>query len=259
MRVHIHTDLEGVSGIDRAEMIDRDGEEFGRCRELLMGDVNAAVEGAFEGGASDVVVLDRHGGGANFLLDRLDARAVVDSSPNGKWWGSLDATVDATFFVGAHAMAGTMNGFLDHTMSSVHWYECRINGRPTGELGLWAVVAGHFGVPLTMVSGDQAACVEAQAFFPGVSTAEVKRGVGRNRAVAMPLEEARTRIRAAAADGVQAGERARPYLPIAPLECELHFTRSDYADDAAQWPGVERTGARVVRWLASDRLRVIPW
>jgi len=259
MKVYIHTDLEGVSGIDRAAMIERGGPEFARCCELLMGDINAAVDGALEGGASEVVVLDSHGGGENFIPGLLDPRAAVDTKPNGKWWGVLDSTFGATFFIGAHAMAGTINGFLDHTMSSVHWYEMRVNGRPTGELGLWAIVAGHFGVPLTMVSGDQAACVEARAFFPWVTTAEVKRGRGRNRADAAPPEETRERIRRAAADAVRCPDGAQPYLPVAPLLCELTFTRSDYADDAAGWPGVERVDARTVRWIANDRLRILPW
>src|SRR5579862_7196941 len=165
-RIYIHTDLEGVSGIDTAEMIVTNGPRYRECCELLMGDLNAAVDGAFAGGAENVTVLDSHGGGLkNFILDMLDPRAENDTKANGKWWGKLDDTYDGTFFFGAHAMSGTINGFLDHTQSSETWHNYRVNGRRFGELAQWATVAGHFGVPMLMVCGDEAACVEARAFF----------------------------------------------------------------------------------------------
>ncbi len=259
MRIYIHTDLEGISGVDRAEMVPRDSEDYRLSCELLMGDVNAAVDGAFAGGATEVVVLDSHGGGGNFILEMLDPRAQNDTKPNRKWWGVMDERCDATFFIGAHAMAGTLNGFLDHTQSSLTWYNYWINGRKLGELAQWALVAGNFGIPLVMVSGDEAACMEAHGFFSPCKTAAVKRGVGRQRAEALPLEEARERIRRAAEEAMTIIPQARPFSPQRPLEIIVEFTRADYADAAAAGGRVDRIDARTVRKVTDNPLDLFPW
>lgn len=256
--IYIMTDLEGVSGIDCAEMIERDHPRFRESCELLMGDVNAAVEGAFEGGATRVMVRDGHGGGPNFIPGLLDPRAEEDPRPAARWWGKLDSSFDATFVVGAHAMAGTLNAFLDHTQSSVSWHEYTINGRRMGELAQWAIIAGHFGVPLLMVSGDAAACAEARAFVQPVETAVVKEAVGRNAARTVPLPEARGRIREAARRAVGLIGAARPFRVDPPLEVVLRFNRSDQCDRAADSPGVERLDARTIRKLAATALDILP-
>lgn len=258
MRIYIHTDLEGISGIDRGEMVPRDSGEYELCRELLMGDLNAAVDGAFAGGATEVIVLDSHGGSNSFILDMLDPRAQNDTKPNGKWWGIMDERCDGTFFIGAHAMAGTMNGFLDHTQSSVAWFNYSINGRKMGELAQWALVAGNWGIPLVMVSGDEAACQEAHQFFHPCKTAAVKRGIGRQRAEAVGLDEARARIRQAARDAIGIIHEARPFQPQKPMEILVEFTRADYADNAARSPKVERIDARTVRKWTDDPLELFP-
>jgi D-amino peptidase len=257
MKIYIHTDLEGVSGIDNIDMMSRDHARHREALENLMADLNAAVDGAFAGGADHVTVLDSHGGGGNFILDMLDKRAENDTKPNKKWWGILDESYDATFFIGAHAMAGTINGFLDHTQSSRSWYNYYVNGRRMGELGQWAMVAGAFGVPMAMVSGDEAACVEARQFFYPVETAIVKTGVGRNRAVLVDLDEARARIREAARRAIPIVKDARPFIPSKPMEIILEFTRSDYCDSAAA-RGAERIDARTVRKVADSGLDLFP-
>jgi len=257
MKIYIHTDLEGVSGIDNIEMMSRDHERHMEARENLMADLNAAVDGAFAGGADHVTVLDSHGGGGSFILDMLDDRAENDTKPNKKWWGILDESYDATFFIGAHAMAGTINGFLDHTQSSTSWYNYYVNGRRMGELGQWAMVAGAFGVPMAMVSGDEAACVEARQFFHPVETAIVKSGVGRNRAMLVDLEEARAHIREAARRSISIVKDARPFVPSKPMEIILEYTRSDYCDSAVA-RGAERIDARTVRKVTDSGLDLFP-
>jgi len=257
MKIYIHTDLEGISGIDNIEMMSRDHQRHMEARENLMADLNAAVDGAFAGGADHVTVLDSHGGGGSFILDMLDKRAENDTKPNKKWWGILDESYDATFFIGAHAMAGTINGFLDHTQSSTSWYNYYVNGRKMGELGQWAMVAGAFGVPMAMASGDEAACVEARQFFHPVETAIVKTGVGRNRAVLVDLEEARARIREAACRAISIVKDARPFVPSKPMEIILEYTRSDYCDSAAA-RGAERIDARTVRKVTDSGLDIFP-
>jgi len=258
MRIYIHTDLEGISGVDCIEMIARDHERHREGLENLMHDLNAAIDGAFAGGAEHVTVLDSHGGGGNFILDMLDPRAENDTKPNGKWWGIMDESYHGTFFIGAHAMAGTMNGFLDHTQSSMSWFEYSVNGRPMGELGQWAIVSGHFGIPALMMSGDERACAEAQDFFHPIETAAVKRGVGRNRAELVDPGEARGRIREAARRAMAHVGVAKPFVPIKPMEIILRLYRSDYADAMAAHEGVERIDARTVRKVTSNALELLP-
>lgn len=254
MKVYMMTDLEGVTGVDQAEQMDFGNEAVyrGSCEKLML-DVNAAVAGAFEGGAEHVAVLDGHGGRNryNFILDMLDERAsYVDRSKQEGL--ALDDTYDATFAVGTHAMAGTLNGFLDHTQSSTTIFNWYLNGRRIGELAQCALSSAAFGVPLVMVSGDEAACAEARAFFNPVETAAVKQGVGRNRAIAYPADVARARIREAARRSLELVGTARPFMPIMPMEVKVEFNRSDYCDGAVDRPGAERLDARTIRWITSD-------
>ncbi len=258
MKIYIHTDLEGISGIDNIDIMARDHIRHREALENLMLDLNAAVDGAFAGGADHVTVLDSHGGGNNFILEMLDKRAENDVKPNKKWWGILDETYNATFFIGAHAMAGTINGFLDHTQSSLTWFNYSVNRRKMGELGQWAMVAGAFGVPLVMVSGDEAACVEAKQFFNPVETAVVKYGIGRNRAKLVDPEEARARIRESARRAISIIKDARPFVLSKPMEIIVEYTRSDYCDSVAFTRNVERIDARTVRKLTNDQLDLFP-
>jgi len=140
-----------------------------------------------------------------------------------------------------------MNAFLDHTQSSVAWHNYWVNGRKMGELAQWAMVAAHFGVPMLMVSGDEAACVEARQFFDLVECAAVKRGTGRNRAALVEPNEALDRIHEAARRAVSLVGQGKPFAPTLPMEVRLELCRSDYCDALAGAPGVERIDARTVR------------
>lgn len=257
MKVYIHTDLEGVSGIETFEMVQTNDPRFEESRLRLTEDVNAAVAGAFDGGADEVTVLDSHGSGLdNIVWEKVDPRARRDTKPTGKWWGILDESYDATFFIGAHAMAGTLDGFLDHTQSSTSIYNWYYNGRRFGELAQWAMVAGNFGVPLVMVAGDEAACAEAREFFPDLETAPVKRGVGRNRAECVDPDEAHRRIHDAAARSLSLVGKVAPFEVELPLEIVVDFCRSDFCDRAAAGPGVERIDARRVRKVSQSPLDI---
>ena len=259
MKIYIHTDLEGITNVLNVAQIPADSPEYRASCENLMGDLNAAVAGAFDGGADEVTVLDSHGGKEkNFILEMLDERAVNDTKPNGKWWGILDAGYDGTMFIGAHAMAGTINGFLDHTQCPQTWYNYSVNGRRFGELGQWATVAGHFGVPMLMVCGDEAGCAEARAFFTPIETAAVKQGLGRNTARGYPADEARARIREAAKRSISLVGVAKPFRPNFPAEVKLETTRADFADELAQrLPDAERLDARTLRRIAADGLDIL--
>lgn len=253
-KIYIHTDLEGCSGIGRGEMVEKHGMEYGYCVTRLMADVNAAVDGAIQGGADHVTVLDSHGGGGNFDMNLLDPRAEYDEKINKKWWGALDESYWGCFFIGAHAMAGTLHGFLDHTQDSLRILNYYVNGRKLGELGQWAMVSGHFNVPMLMACGDQCAVNEAAQFFGGVETASVKTGISRMLARLAPLPEAEERIRQAAKRAVRMIERPAPFKPILPMEIKFDFTRADYCDGAVQNGGLERLDARSARKVTDNYL-----
>ena len=256
MKIYILCDMEGTSGIWRPEQVQRDSPQYAEGRELLAADVNAAIAGAFEGGATEVLVCDTHGGGAHFPIEKMDRRASYETPTAASPLPSLDETYDGLILTGHHAMAGTLNGFLDHTMNSRAWFSFRINGRPVGEIGMETAYAGHFGVPLLMVTGDEAACREGEAMFPGIVTVAVKRGLGRNSAHCLAPERARALIRRGAAEAVGRAGELKPWRLEPPIELELTFYRSDFADEAAARFGVERVDARTVRRVVESAAEV---
>lgn len=248
MKVVIMTDLEGISGVDTMEMVSEVGTTGHRfALERLMLDLNAAVEGAFEGGATEVYVVDGHGGGNNFIKDMLNPGVIQTDSAG---WNELirSGKIDAYMEVGAHAMPGTINGFLDHVQSSKSWYNYIVNGRKSGEIAQGAIFTGAFDVPFVMVTGDQAACTEARAFLGDISCAAVKQGVGRNKAVSIDLDKALKEIKRAAYEGMKIISRVNPYKPLLPLEIVLELYRTDMCDSIMErCKGVERIDARSVR------------
>lgn len=244
MHVLIITDLEGISCVDSIDMIPYENEGYQRACGYLMADVNAAVDGAFAGGATKVTVIDGHGGANNFMMELLDKRAVC--IPASEFAGNSPQSYgyDALMCVGAHAMAGTEKAFLDHTQSSTDWFEYCIAGKPQGEMAQQAYFLGAFGVPLVMMSGDAAACAEAKELVPNVATACVKEAHCRNQAVCLPQEEALDRIRLAARDGAERYREIAPCVLQLPAEIKLTYCRNDYCDRMMH-PGLERNGRTV--------------
>jgi D-amino peptidase len=253
MKIYVITDMEGVSGICNEQQVQRDSPVYAEGQRLLMADVNAAVAGAFEGGATAVVVNDGHGGGFNLIMEQMDARAQYER-PNGglDLLPSLDSSFAGLFCVGYHAMAGTLNGFLDHTQSSASWFNYSVNGRRTGELGQCGIWAGSFGVPVLLVTGDRAACEEARDFFDEIETVAVKEGIGRQHARCLHPERARELIRAAARRAMSRVGKVAPYRVEPPLTIRLEYYRSDMADGVARRPGTRRIDARTVERVVED-------
>ncbi len=257
-KIYIMTDMEGISGIREPVQCNRDHPAWQSARRLLVGDVNAAIAGAFDGGADEVLVNDGHGGGFNFLLEEMDPRATYER-PNGArdYLPGLDETTAGVFQIGAHAMAGTLGGFLDHTQSSVHWFEYCIDGRPCGEIAQVGAGAGHYGVPMLLVTGDAKACEEGQRFFGDIETVVVKEAISRNRARCLHPQRARDLIRQAAKRAVGLMHSIEPWRLEPPIEVTLTYTRHDYADQVARNPGVERLDARTVRKVVQRGIDVL--
>ncbi len=256
MKIYIMTDMEGISGIHRAEYVQRGSDRYAEGRALLTADANAAIEGCFSGGATEVHICDAHGGGDHFLMDEIDSRAIITHTSYGRWWATLEETFDGVMIVGQHAMAGTRNGFLDQTQSSTSWYEFSINGRAVGEIGQLACIAGGFGVPVVMVAGDYAATVEAKKLLGPIETASVKTGAGRSAAICLSPEKGRELIRTAATRAMGRIGEIEPWKPTTPLEVVLKLTRSDHADGIAFRAGNERIDARTIRRVIDDPVHI---
>ena len=186
MKIYISVDMEGISGINSHEYVLRTERLYPTGQQLMTADVNAAVRGAFDGGADEVIVADMHGASGNLLVEDLDPRAkLLAGTPHQPRFPFLDEAVDGMFLLGYHAMAGTLRANLEHTMTSKAWHKFCVNDEPYGELGIDAEIASECGVPVVMVSGDDKLCEEAASWLPGVETAMVKQGLGRQSALCL--------------------------------------------------------------------------
>ena len=226
-------------------------KEFERARRLMTGEVNAAIAGAFAGGATDLLVNDAHGSMRNLLIEELDSRAeLVTGSPKPlSMLAGLDESFDVAFFVGYHAQAGTRLGTLSHTYTG-RVFRATLNGQPMGEAGVNAAVAGSLGVPVGLVTGDQAVVGEAERTFAPPATVVVKTAIARGAARCLPPAVARQRIEAAAAQAVR--QRGRPFVLAPPITVAVTFMRPDQADMAELIPGVERSDDRTVSYRHDD-------
>ena len=251
MRVYISADLEGISGVVAGPQTADDHKEFDRARRLMTGEVNAAIAGAFAGGAREVLVNDSHGSMRNLLIEELDSRAeLITGSPKPlSMLEGLDESFDVAFFIGYHAQAGTRSGTLNHTYTG-RVFQCTLNGQPMGETGLNAAVAGAMGVPIGLVTGDQAVVDEARRLFAPPATVAVKTAMSRSAARCLPPSAAQQRIEAAAAAAVR--QRGQPFILPPPIVARVTFTRTDMADMAELIPGVERLDDRTVGYQHED-------
>jgi D-amino peptidase len=254
--VFVSIDMEGIAGISTLQQVWRGSDDFPAARRLMTMEANAAIEGAFEGGATSVVVNDSHGDMYNLLPEELDRRAqLLTGTP--KPWSMMQGfgpDFGVALFIGYHAAAGTEAAILDHTYSGRLLYEVRLNGEAIGEAELNAALAGTYGVPVGLVTGDDKACAQAAKRLAGIRTVVVKEAYGRGVARSMHPSAARDAIRTASAESARAaaGGRLRPYVPDAPFVLEADLANTSAADLCAIAPGCARAGARTVRFESED-------
>ena len=223
MKLYLMTDLEGVAGVyqweDQAATSLENHEQRHRQRRWLAQEVSAAVDGLFASGATKVIVNDGHGAGYTIDLDYMDPRAeIINGQQRPFWLPYLDESCTATGIVGAHAKAGTPDGCLYHTMGR-GVRDWQFNGISLGETGLQAAIAGHYGVPFVLCTGDAWACREMEKLIPGVVTAPVKYGTGRFSALTCPPQEAQRRIHEAAERAMGVIDQIEPFK----LSSPVHF------------------------------------
>jgi D-amino peptidase len=249
--IFIITDAEGVAGICRQEQTDTKDPEL---RQLLTGEVNAAVDGFLAGGADEVVVWDGHGGSATLSLTTMHPQAKLMTGSIGVSM-TLDRGYAGVAFVGQHSMANVRNGVMAHSYSSLGIQNLKVNGKPVGEIETRAAIAGAFGIPVLLLTGDQAAAAELHAIVPQAETAVVKEGLGRYSCVSLPAAQARSRIRDAAARAMKKLGVVRPFRIEGPVTIEIeHTTRNSLAPDADKAAGAEIVDDRTIRFKGRDFL-----
>lgn len=253
MRVHIISDMEGVAGIVKWGQTGGGTKLYEEGRVLYTEEINAAVRGARARGATEIVVMDCHGAGGDYTFNSLVPELLdpgceyVIQSEWTEYTAFLEEGCDAALFVGMHAMAGTETGVLSHTVSGEAWQNLRFNGRLVGETGINAALCGHFGVPVLLVTGDRATCAEATELLgPGLTTVEVKVGLGRFSARTKTPHQARELIEAGARAALADLSAVAPYDPGRPCEIEIDFATPDRLQEYANRKGVEVTGPRTL-------------
>ena len=253
MRVHIISDIEGVAGIVKWAQTGGDQTLYHEGRKLYTEEINAAVRGAKAAGATEIVVMDCHGAGGDYSFNSLlpaeldpDCEFVVQNEWT-EYTAFLEEGCDAALFVGMHAMAGTPDGVLSHTVSGQAWQNLRFNGTLVGETGINAALCGHWGCPVLLVTGDRAVCREGRALLgDGLTTVEVKIGLGRFSARNIPAVRARELIEAGAKQALKDLKAVQPYDPGRPCKIEVEFTSPDRLEEYRNRKNVEVTSPRSI-------------
>jgi D-amino peptidase len=254
MKIYIVTDLEGVTGVFKFKQTrEKETPEFREAMRLLMGDIAAVAEGLRQGGATEIVALDGHDGGDNFIPACMVADAqYITGRPRGITLYGLDNTFAGAVLLGMHAMNGTPDGVLHHTQSSLAEAKYCYDGIEQGEIYQFAAIAGHFDVPVILVTGDEAACREAHRLLgEALPTVAVKRGISREAAVLRAPAETLPMLAEGARRAMAALSRRQPLKPAFPVNLRIRTLRAP--DSTLESPGfaereaVVRNGLDIIR------------
>lgn len=257
MKVFISADMEGTTGVTSWDDVSPGKPAYERFRKLLTGDVNAAIEGALEAGATEILVNEAHGPMRNILIEELNPRARMITGFMGKRLGmmeGIDDTFDAAFLISYHSRAGTEAGILNHTLI-LNIQNFWINGVLVGEAGISAALAGHYDVPIALVSGDDKVAKESAELLGDVETAVVKEGIDRYTAKCLTPKESGERIKQAAMRALGRAGELKPYRVEAPVKLEVEFTSASMASLAAAFPGIVREEPRKISYASEDLVR----
>ena len=251
MKILISVDIEGVAGVFHSEQVRPGNPEYERARRLMTEEANAAIGGAFDAGAAEVLVNDSHGGFRNMPPDLLDPRArVIQGKPRYlSMVAGVEQGVDAVCMVGYHSRAGG-RGIMAHTVNSFAFAEVHLNGQELGEAGLYGALAGEYGAPVMMASGDDVFIAENRELFPGTRFVQTKQAGGQNSGMSLSPEQARAAIREAVGAALAARAGVQPFVLRPPIAVRLRTQTPALADLFCQWPTLERTGGIEVRFGA---------
>jgi len=254
VKVFISVDMEGISGVVNWNQTEYGKEDYERFRKLMTQEANAAVEGAFSAGATEVVVNDSHGSMRNLIIEDLnpEVKLITGSSKPMSMMEGLDQDYSAAIFIGYHSRASSL-GVLNHTYSGrvVHYW---VNGRVMGETGMNALVAGYYGVPVVLVSGDSEVTQEARDLLGTVETVTVKEPRSQFSALCLHPKKAQALVKAAVQKALGSLGAYKPFVPPAPCTVRLQFQTSGQAGNAALMPRVTRVDAITVEYTGADYL-----
>lgn len=254
MKIFISADIEGITGVATGQQLRKEGE-YQRYRKLMTQDVNAAIEGAFAGGATEVLVADGHGNMSNILIEDFDPRARLIQGSNRVMCQleGLDNSFDGIMFVGHHGReGGSERTPINHTLAGICVNEMKINGKVVGETEMNAMVAGDFNVPAIFISGDDAYVAEVQQTLPQVEAAIVKRGLDRFAADLLPPKVTHQLIREKAEAAVKKARDIAPYKVEGPVTFEIEFKSTSQALMNTTLPTVKQIGPKRIHFTCAD-------
>ena len=258
LKVFISVDMEGITGVVNWEDVNRDGKDYDYFRKIMTKEANAAIEGALESGATEILVRDSHDSARNILPEMLNKNAKLLRDWSGGFkvmMEGIDETFDAVIFIGYHAKAGTPNALLEHTMLQ-NITDVAINGVSLPEAGVNALIAGYYNVPVVFLSGDLAICKQAGELLGEIETVAVKEGIG-NSALNIHPEVAREKIREGVKNALINLKKCKPYKLAPPYTMVLKLKKEELVQQKSFYPGAERTGDWEITYRNNDLLEII--
>lgn len=258
MKIYISADMEGITGVVTGEQLGPQGFEYQRFREFMTREVTTAIEAAFAAGATEIVVSDSHGNGQNLLIEKLPKNVtVVRSWPRPlMMMQGIDESFAGAIFIGYHSGTTNPAGVRAHTMSSANFADIRLNGVSMPEAGVNAAIAGHFNVPVIMVSGDDAAVKETTDLLGPIEGAIVKWNYGFHSARTMTPDAANDLIREKVTRAIGRIGEFKPFKPETPVRLEVQFKNYRPAEVLSYLSSVERTDAHTIRFQGHDMIEV---
>jgi D-amino peptidase len=245
VKIYISIDIEGIAGVPSWEFGSRKRMDYSIGRDLMVGELNAAIEASLESGAKEIIVNDSHGSMINLEPAKVHKAAKLLQGEVKPWsmMEGMDKKFDAAFFIGYHAMAGTFMGNMCHTYAGVI-SEAKVNGVPWGEIELNGAFCGMNKTPLVFVSGDESIVDETKKIMPDVITVAVKKAYGMRAALSLHPEEAQLKIREGVKMALEMRKKIKPFLPKGPYTLEVKLREPDMADICSRIPGTTRTSGR---------------
>lgn len=258
LKVYISVDMEGIAGVVTGDQLGPTGFEYERARGFMTGEALAAIAGARDAGATEIVVSDSHGNGESLLIDQFpDDVRIVRSWPRPlMMMEGIDSTFSAAVFVGYHASTTSPAGVRAHTISSANLASVSLNGVAVPEAGINAAIAGRFGVPVVFISGDNVAVDETRRLLGDVEGAVVKQAISFHAASTMTPKAAQQLIREHVKAAVQRRSSFKPYVVKAPVTLDVIFKNYRPAEMLAFLSSVQRTTSHGIRFVGKDMIEV---
>lgn len=260
LKVYISADMEGITGVASADQLSPSGFEYQKAREWMTNEVLAAIQGAREAGATEFEVSDSHGNGESLLIDKFPNDVpvrIVRSFPRplGMMEG-IDSSFAAVIFIGYHASTSSTSGVRAHTISSALLTRIMLNGTSMSEAGINAAIAAEYGVPVVMITGDDAIVDETRRRLGPIEGVAVKRAIGFHSAATLTPDAAQKLIRQQAKAALERRGQMKPYPMTRPITLEVSFKNYRPVELLAYLPGVERIDSHTVRFVARDMREV---